>query len=402
MRWRSPDSSPAAIVGTMTASPPAVYLDYAATTPVDAETVDVMRECLGREGHFGNAASRSHRFGQEARERVERARSLVAKLINADPYQIVWTSGATESINLALKGTAQAATGRHIVTSALEHHAVLDTCAYLETEGYEVTYVEPTAEGLITSGGVRRALRNDTALVSVMHVNNEVGTVTDLEAIGKVTREHGVVFHVDAAQSAARLAIDVHAFGVDLLSLSGHKMYGPKGIGALYVREAGLLEPQMHGGDQEDGLRSGTLPTHQAVGMGHAAKIVKENRAEEVATTARLDRRLVEELTAIPRTSINGNPDRRAPGIVNVSFEDVASEALMMVLRDTVAISSGSACTSDRVEPSHVLKGLAVDDELAECSVRFSLGRLTTADEVDLAAARVAEAVESLRILKGA
>ncbi len=385
----------------MALPPSAIYLDYAATTPVDSEIVDLMGEFLGREGKFGNPASRSHRFGQEARERVEEARSQVAELINADPYQIVWTSGATESINLAIKGRCQAATGRHIVTSVLEHHAVLDTCEHLEAQGYEVAYVEPNAEGLITPNGIRRALRRDTVLVSVMHVNNETGTVTDLSAIGQVTREHGVVFHVDAAQSAARLTIDVQALGVDLLSLSGHKMYGPKGIGTLYVREAGLLEAQTHGGDQEDGLRSGTLPTHQAVGMGRAAKIIEENRAEETAATARLDRRLVGQLTAIPGTSINGNPDRRAPGIVNVAFEDVASEALMMALRDTIAISSGSACTSDRVEPSHVLKGLAVDDELAECSVRFSLGRFTTADEVDGAVARVAETVESLRILKG-
>lgn len=385
----------------MALQPSAIYLDYAATTPVDSEIVDLMSEFLGREGKFGNPASRSHRFGQEARERVEEARSQVAELINADPYQIVWTSGATESINLAIKGRGQAATGRHIVTSVLEHHAVLDTCAHLEAQGYEVAYVEPNAEGLITPNGIRRALRRDTVLVSVMHVNNEIGTVTDLSTIGQVTREHGVVFHVDAAQSAARLTIDVQALGVDLLSLSGHKMYGPKGIGALFVREAGLLEAQTHGGDQEDGLRSGTLATHQAVGMGRAAKIIEENRAEETAATAKLDRRLVGQLTAIPGTSINGNPDRRAPGIVNVAFEDVASEALMMVLRDTVAISSGSACTSDRVEPSHVLKGLGIDDELAECSVRFSLGRFTTADEVDLAVGRVAEAVESLRILKG-
>lgn len=384
----------------MTVTPPAIYLDYAATTPVEVEVADLMREYLGREGKFGNPASRSHRFGQEARDRVEEARSLVANLINADPYQIVWTSGATESINLALKGAAQVAPGGHIVTTVLEHHAVLDTCTYLETEGHEVTLVGPNAEGLITPSGIGRALRRDTALVSVMHVNNEVGTITDLRAIGQVTREHGVVFHVDAAQSPTRLTLDVDAFGVDLLSLSGHKMYGPKGIGALYVREADLLEPQMHGGDQEGGLRSGTLPTHQAVGMGRAAKIVQESGAEETAATARLDRRLVEQLTAIPRTSINGNPDHRVPGIVNVAFEDVASEALMMVLRDTVAISAGSACTSERVEPSHVLRGLTVADELAECSVRFSLGRFTTADEVDLAAVRVAEAVESLRILK--
>lgn len=379
----------------------AIYLDYAATTPVESEIVNSMREFMGHEAKFGNPASRSHNFGQTAREWVEQAREGVSKLINAEPYQIVWTSGATESINLAIKGAVRKSEGRHIVTSVLEHHAVLDTCAWLESEGYELAYVEPNAEGLTTANRIRSALRPDTALVSVMHVNNEVGTITDVGAIGEVIAHHGAVLHVDAAQSAARLPIDVRAFGVDLLSLSGHKMYGPKGVGALYVRDSELLEPQMHGGDQEFGLRSGTLPTHQVVGMGLAAQMITAS-PQKAAAVAALDRRLVERLTEIPGTSINGNPDQRAPGIVNVSFEDVASEALMMVLRDTVAISSGSACTSDRIEPSHVLKGLAVDDEVAECSVRLSLGRPTTTDEVDLAAARVAEAVESLRILKGA
>ncbi|MDE2850360.1 MAG: aminotransferase class V-fold PLP-dependent enzyme [Acidobacteriota bacterium] len=377
----------------------AIYLDYAATTPVESEIVNLMGEFLGYEAKFGNPASRSHYFGQIAREGVELARDQVSRLINAEPYQIVWTSGATESINLAIKGAVRASEGRHIVASVLEHHAVLDTCAWLDREGYEVTYVEPNAEGLVTANRIRSALRSDTALVSVMHVNNEVGTVTDVGAIGEVIAHHDAVLHVDAAQSTARLPIDVRAFGVDLLSLSGHKMYGPKGVGALYVRDLDLIEQQMHGGDQEFGLRSGTLPTHQVVGMGLAAQMITAY-PEKAAAVAELDRRLVERLTAIPRTSINGNPDRRVPGILSVAFEDVVSEALMMALQEEVAISSGSACTSDRVEPSHVLRGLDIDDDLAECSVRFSLGRYTTEDEIDRATERVAQAVNRLRAIR--
>ena len=377
-----------------------IYLDYASTTPTETAGVEAMSGCLRRDGLFGNPASRSHRFGEQAREAVERARAQVAELISGEPYQIVWTSGATESINLAIKGTNGTTAGRHIVTSVLEHHAVLDTCAWLEREGYEITYVEPDADGLITAKRIRAALRRDTALVSVMHVNNEVGTVTDVGTIGEVLQDHEALLHVDAAQSAARLPIDVRALRIDLLSLSGHKMYGPKGVGALYVRDLDLIEPQIHGGEQEFGLRSGTLPTHQVVGMGFAAELLSVY-PEEVAAVDALDRRLVERLTAIPGTSINGNPDHRVPGIVSVAFEDVVSEALMMALQDELAISSGSACTSSRVEPSHVLRGLGVDDDVAECSVRFSLGRHTTEDEIDRAAERVAQAVHSLRAIRG-
>lgn len=376
-----------------------IYLDYAATTPVAPEVVDAMSSCLGLDGLFGNPASRSHLFGQEASEAVERARAQVAKLIGADPYQIVWTSGATEAINLALKGVAHAADGHHIVTSALEHHAVLDTCARLARDGFEITYVKPDARGLVTRDRVQRALRSDTVLVSVMHVNNEVGTITDIGAISELTRDEGVALHVDAAQSAARLHIDVSDIAVDLLSLSGHKMYGPKGVGALYARTPWRVEPQMHGGDQENGLRSGTLATHQVVGMGRAAELVGSHHAEEHEEVALMDRRLVERLAAIPGACLTGNPDRRVPGIMNLAFEGVDSEALMIALREELAVSSGSACTSSRIETSHVLKALNVADDLAECTIRFSLGRFTTPDEIDLAATRVERAVWELRRL---
>ncbi len=380
-----------------------VYLDYAATTPVAPQVADAMSRCLGRDGLFGNAASRPHCFGVEAREAVENARGQVAELIAADPAEIVWTSGATESINLAVKGAARGTRrrGRHIVTSSMEHSAVLDSCARLAREGFEVTFVDPHIDGTITPRSIERVLRRDTILVSLMHVNNEVGTMTDVAAVGRVARERGVVFHVDASQSAARLPLDVREIRADLVSLSGHKMYGPKGVGALYVRSScpSPLEPQMHGGDQEQGLRSGTLATHQVVGMGKAAELVRERLDRDAKATAVLDRQLRGLMEEIPHGFLNGNQGVRVPGILSAGFACVDSEALLVALRDEVAISSGSACTSARVEPSHVLNALRLSEEAVACSVRLSLGRFTTAEEVDFAATRLRETIADLRQL---
>ena len=379
-----------------------VYLDYAATTPVDPQVIAAMTQCLGLDGTFGNAASHSHRFGQEAEEAVEKAREQVALLINADPSEIVWTSGATESVNLAIKGVAHgyAHRGKHIVTSSLEHKAVLDSCDKLSREGFETTYISPKQDGLISPELVKKALREDTILVSLMHVNNEVGTITDVNAISEITRARGIPFHVDAAQSAARLSLDTRTMQADLISLSGHKMYGPKGVGVLYVRRWSRIriEPQIHGGGQEQGIRSGTLATHQLVGMGEAAQLTCERRSCDVETIAALDRRLLDRLADIEHTSINGNKANRVPGIMNVGFSCVENESLMMSLKD-VAISSGSACTSSRVEPSHVLRSLGLSEDLASCSVRFSLGRFTTEEEIDFAAACVRNSVDALRQL---
>ena len=379
-----------------------VYLDYAATTPVDPQVIAEMTQYLGLDGTFGNAASRSHRFGQEAEEAVEKAREQVAQLINADPSEIVWTSGATESVNLAIKGVAHgyAHRGKHIVTSSLEHKAVLDSCDKLSHEGFEITYISPNQDGLISPELVKQALRDDTILVSLMHVNNEIGTITDVSAIGEITRARGIPFHVDAAQSAARLSLDTRSVQADLISLSGHKMYGPKGVGALYVRRRPRvrIEPQMHGGGQEQGIRSGTLATHQLVGIGEAAQLTCERLNRDVEAVAALDRRLLDRLTDIEHTFINGNKANRVSGIVNVGFACVESESLLMALKD-VAISSGAACTSARVESSHVLRSLGLPETLASCSVRFSLGRFTTKEEVDFAAARVRNSVNALRQL---
>ena len=380
----------------------AVYLDYAATTPVDPQVIEVMIQCLGLDGIFGNAASRSHRFGKEAKETVERAREQVAELINADPGEVVWTSGATESINLAIKGAAHgcADRGKHIVTSSVEHKAVLDSCDQLANEGFEITYVSPDQDGLTSPERVNQALRDDTILVSLMHVNNEIGTITDIRAIGEITRAHGIAFHVDAVQSAARLSLDMSSIQADLMSLSGHKMYGPKGAGVLYVRRCpGVrIEPQTHGGNQEQGIRSGTLATHQVVGMGKAAQLTCERRSRDVEVVSLLDRRLLDHLTDIECSFVNGNQTHRVAGIVNIGFAYVESESLMMSLKD-VAISSGSACTSARIEPSHVLRSLGLPEDLANYSVRFSLGRFTTEAEVDFAAERVRESVNALRQL---
>lgn len=379
-----------------------IYLDYSATTPVDPRVADKMMSCLTTEGNFGNPASRSHQFGWKAEEAVETARRQVADLLNADPREIVWTSGATESDNLAIKGVAHfySKKGKHIITSKIEHKAVLDTCRQLEREGFEVTYLTPGADGIITPQMVADALREDTILVSLMHVNNEIGTITDIAAIGELTRSHGVLLHVDAAQSAGKLPIDVVAMKVDLISLSGHKMYGPKGIGALYVRRKPRvrLEAQMHGGGHERGMRSGTLPTHQIVGMGEAARIAKEEMVQESEHLKALRDRFWNGIKDMEEVHVNGSTEQRVAGNLNVSFAFVEGESLLMSLKD-LAVSSGSACTSASLEPSYVLRALGLNDELAHSSIRFSFGRFTTEEEVDYAVKQIQVAVDKLREL---
>lgn len=379
-----------------------IYLDYAATTPADPRVVEKMVECLTLDGNFGNPASRSHLFGWRAEDAVETARRHVADLIGADPREIVWTSGATESDNLAIKGVAHfyQRKGKHIVTSKIEHKAVLDTCRQLEREGFDVTYLTPNEKGEILPEMVAAALRDDTILVTLMHANNEIGVLTDLAAIGAITRQKGILFHVDAAQSAGKVEIDVEAMNVDLLSMSGHKMYGPKGVGALYVRRKPRvrLEAQMHGGGHERGMRSGTLATHQLVGMGEAARIAKEEMAKDQAHTAALRQRLLDAIADIEETHMNGDSDNHLPGLVNVSFNYVEGESLIMSLKD-LALSSGSACTSASLEPSYVLRALGLSDELAHSSLRMSLGRFSTEQDVDTAAELIHHAVAKLREL---
>ncbi len=379
-----------------------IYLDYLSTTPVDPRVVEAMTRCLSMDGNFGNPASRSHVFGWKAEEAVENARIQLAELINADPREIVWTSGATESDNLAIKGVAHfyQKKGKHIVTSKIEHKAVLDTCRQLEREGYEVTYLEPNTHGVTTPEMVAAALREDTILVSIMHANNEIGTVNDIAAIGEITRAAGVIFHVDAAQSAGKVEIDIDAMKVDLLSMSAHKMYGPKGIGALYVRRKPRIriEAQVHGGGHERGMRSGTLPTHQIVGMGEAARVAKEGMAEEALRLTALRERFWTGVSGMTEVFINGDAEQRLPGALNVSFAYVEGESLLMSLKD-LAISSGSACTSASLEPSYVLRALGLNDEMAHSSLRFSFGRFTTEAEVDYAIEQVERAVNKLREL---
>ncbi len=379
-----------------------IYFDYLATTPVDPRVVEKMVHCLSIEGNFGNPASRSHIYGWKAEEAVENARRQVADLIKADPREIVWTSGATESDNLAIKGVAHfyGKKGKHIVTSKIEHKAVLDSCRHLEREGFEVTYLDPSPKGLISPEAVAAALREDTILVSIMHANNEIGSVNDIAAIGEVTRNAGVLFHVDAAQSAGKIDIDMERMKVDLLSMSGHKMYGPKGIGALYVRRKPRvrLEAQMHGGGHERGMRSGTLPTHQIVGMGEAARVAREGMAQEAIKLQALRQRFWDGIKDIEEVYINGDDVHRLPGALNVSIAFVEGESLIMSLKD-LAVSSGSACTSASLEPSYVLRALGLNDELAHSSLRFSFGRFTTEADVDAAVVQLRGAVEKLREL---
>ncbi|ACV26918.1 MAG: IscS subfamily cysteine desulfurase [Kangiella sp.] len=379
-----------------------IYLDYAATTPVDPRVAEKMVQYMGVDGIFGNPASRSHKFGWEAEEAVDIARQQVAELINADPREIVWTSGATESDNLAIKGAAHfyGKKGKHIITVKTEHKAVLDTTRQLEREGYEVTYMDVQEDGLLDLKALENAMRDDTILVSVMHVNNETGVVQDIDAIGEMCRERKIIFHVDAAQSAGKLPIDVEKTKVDLLSISGHKMYGPKGIGVLYVRRKPRvrLEAQMHGGGHERGMRSGTLPTHQIVGMGEAARIAKEDMASDNERIISLRERLWNGVQDMEEVYLNGHSEKRVAGIINISFNFVEGESLIMALKD-LAVSSGSACTSASLEPSYVLRALGRDDELAHSSIRFTIGRFTTQEEVDHAIEKVQNSIGRLREL---
>lgn len=375
-----------------------VYLDYAATTPVDPRVAHQMSDCLMLDGAFGNPASVSHIYGWEAEELVEESRVNLAQLIGADPLEIVWTSGATESDNLAIKGLAAISDKKHIVTSSYEHKAVLDTCQYLEQLGYQVTYVRPNADGLIRPEDVEEALTADTLLVSIMHANNEIGVVNDIAQIGQICKAHDVTFHVDAAQSVGKLTVDVSSLDVDLLSISGHKIYGPKGVGALFVRRNPpvKIESTIHGGGHERGMRSGTLATHQIVGLGVAARLAHRELTHESNRILEQRERLWSHLCQVPGTELNGHPSQRVPGILNVSFESVDSETLIAAL-DDVAVSSGSACTSAVIEPSYVLRELGLSRERAAASVRFSVGRFTTTEEVDYASQRVAEVVGALR-----
>jgi cysteine desulfurase len=379
-----------------------IYLDYSATTPIDPRVAAKMSECLTIEGNFGNPASRSHEFGWVAEKAVDLARQQVADLVNADPREIVWTSGATESDNLAIKGAAHfyKKKGNHIITMKTEHKAVLDTCRQLEREGFEVTYLDPEENGLLDLEKLTAATTDQTMLISVMHVNNEIGVIQDIEAIGEFARERGIIFHVDAAQSTGKVEIDLEHLKVDLMSFSAHKIYGPKGIGALYVRRKPRvrLEAQMHGGGHERGMRSGTLATHQIVGMGEAFRIAQEEMATENERIRMLRDRLYNGLNDMEEVYVNGDLEHRIAGNLNISFNFVEGESLIMALRD-LAVSSGSACTSASLEPSYVLRALGRNDELAHSSIRFTIGRFTTADEIDYAVRLVRAAVEKLRDL---
>jgi cysteine desulfurase len=379
-----------------------IYMDYSATTPVDERVAEKMCTYLTRQGQFGNPASRSHEFGWKAEAAVEQARNDVAQLINANPKEIVWTSGATESDNLAIKGAAHfyQKKGKHIVTLKTEHKAVLDSCRQLEREGYEVSYMDPEPSGLLDLKKFEAELRGDTVLVSIMHVNNEIGVIQDIAAIGEICRERNIIFHVDAAQSAGKVPIDMEKLKVDLMSFSAHKIYGPKGIGALYVRRKPRvrLEAQMHGGGHERGMRSGTLPTHQIVGMGEAFRIAREEMVEEEARTLALRDRLWNSLSGMEEVYLNGDMEHRVPGNLNVSFNFVEGESLIMALKD-MAVSSGSACTSSSLEPSYVLRALGRNDELAHSSIRFTIGRFTTEEEVDYVANLLRDKVTRLREL---
>ena len=378
-----------------------IYLDYAASTPTDPVVADAMHRhlCLG--GNFANPASRGHVYGWQADEAVESARTSIAQMLNADPREIVWTSGATESDNLAIKGLMSRGlrTGRkHIVTSAIEHKAILDTCAWMENQGFCVTYIKPSASGEVMLADVEAALREDTLLVTVMQVNNELGSVSDIAGIARLCRERGVISHTDAAQSFGKIPVDVKELGVDLLSLSAHKIYGPKGIGALYVRrQDGLVvDAQVHGGGHEMGMRSGTLPTHQIVGLASAAQLMQQEMDDQTRRIGDLRDRFISHLRQIPNVHLNSDPAVCIPQIVNVAFEGVDGETLLLALNE-VAISTGSACNSARVEPSHVLTGIGLSRALADASLRFSFGRYTQASDIDQAATHLSEVLGRLR-----
>jgi cysteine desulfurase len=378
-----------------------VYLDYAATTPVEPSVAEEMMKFLTPDGVFGNPASRSHGFGWQAEAAVEKARRQVADLIHADPREIVWTSGATESDNLAIKGVIDGVDNPHVITSAIEHKAVVDPCKWLEQRGVEVTWLTPGSDGRISPEQVAGALRENTTLVSLMLVNNELGCVTDIAAIADVLKGTGALLHVDAAQAAGKLALDVTSLKADLLSLSAHKVYGPKGIGALYVRRSPEVRvaAQIHGGGHERGMRSGTLPAHQIVGMGQAFGIAAERLEGEVDHLEALRAQFIEGLSDLSGVSLNGSDEHRVPGILNLGFEGVDAETLMLGLRD-LAVSSGSACSSATVEPSFVLRGIGLDERKAHQALRFSFGRYTTAEEVAFAAATIVDTVTRLRAVR--
>ena len=379
-----------------------VYFDYASTTPVDRRVAEKMQECLLLDGNFGNPASRSHEFGWKADEAVEKARLHVANLVKADSREIVWTSGATESDNLAIKGAARfyKDRGNHIITSKIEHKAVLDPCRQLEREGFEITYLDPDENGVISLENIQKHVKDSTILLSIMHINNEIGAVNDIEAIGKFTRENNIIFHVDAAQSTGKLHIDLSKLDVDLMSFSGHKTYGPKGIGALYVRRKPRirLEALIHGGGHERGFRSGTLPTHQIVGMGEAFRIADKEMEKDNKKIAKLADLFWKEVSGIEEIYLNGSFKNKIPNITNISFAYIEGESLIMALKD-VAVSSGSACTSASLEPSYVLRALGRADELAHSSIRFSFGRFTTEKEVKMVAETTKRVVHQLREL---
>tara|TARA_B100000614_G_scaffold262758_1_gene298288 strand:+ start:120 stop:1544 length:1425 start_codon:yes stop_codon:yes gene_type:complete len=376
------------------------YFDYASTTPVDERVIEKMKQCLSFEGAFGNSGSRSHIYGWKAEELVEQARSNVSNLLNCDPREIIWTSGATESDNLAIKGAANfyQSKGKHIITSKIEHKAVLDVCRQLEKEEYEITYLDPDENGVITPQAVKNAIREDTVLVSLMHINNEIGVVNDIEQIGLITRENGTIFHVDAAQSAGKIPINLKELNVDLMSFSAHKIYGPKGIGALYIRRRPRvrLQPLFHGGGQERGIRAGTLPTHQIVGMGEAFKIAQEQMQMDYKRLTDFRSILWNGLKDMEEVYINGSIENSFPGIFNMSFNFVEGESLIMALKN-IAVSSGSACTSASLEPSYVLRALGRPDELAHSSIRFSFGRFTRREEVENTVNLVKNSVSQLR-----
>ena len=379
-----------------------IYLDYASTTPVDDRVANKMMEFMKMDGQFGNPASRSHYYGWTAESAVSEARKHVADLVNAVPREIVWTSGATESDNLAIKGAAHfyQKKGKHVITVKTEHKAVLDACRQLEREGFDVTYLEPMGNGLLDIQELKSEIREDTILISVMHVNNEIGVIQDIESIGNICREKGIIFHVDAAQSAGKIPIDLQKLNVDLMSFSAHKIYGPKGIGALYVcrKPRVRLEAQIHGGGHERGLRSGTLPTHQIVGMGEAFRIAMLEMDKDFQHISALKHRLWDALKDMEEVYLNGDENERYPGIMNISFNFVEGESLIMATKD-IALSSGSACTSASLEPSFVLRAIGRSDELAHSSLRMSIGRFTTEREIDHTVEVVKVAVKKLREL---